>query len=77
MTCAEPCARISEACRCRRTSPSLSLLTRRRGVRSTYDLHGYRNEKRRALELWAAPLKEIVEPAPGGNVVRLAGAKQS
>jgi integrase len=40
------------------------------GVRGTYDLHAYRDEKRRALELWAARLMEVVEPAPGGNVVR-------
>lgn len=34
------------------------------GVRGVYDLHGYRDEKRRAIELWAARLKEIVEPEP-------------
>jgi integrase len=45
------------------------------GVRGVYDLHGYRDEKRRALELWAARLKDIVEPAPGGNVIAFAGAK--
>jgi integrase len=28
----------------------------------TYDLHGYREEKREALELWAQRLKGIVEP---------------
>jgi integrase len=39
------------------------------GVRAVYDLHRYRDEKRQALELWAARLQEIVEPAPSGNVV--------
>jgi len=48
---------------------------RQRGIRATYDLHRYLPEKRRALDLWAARLKDIVEPVPGGNVVSLrAGA---
>lgn len=38
----------------------------------TYDLHGYRDEKRQALELWAQRLRGIVEPAPAeGKVVSL------
>lgn len=41
------------------------------GVRGTYDLHAYRTEKRRALELWAVRLKEIIAPTPTGNVMRL------
>jgi integrase len=44
---------------------------RQAGVRAVYDLHSYREEKRRALERWSARLEEIVEPAPGSNVVRL------
>jgi integrase len=44
---------------------------RQAGVRAVYDLHRYRDEKRRALELWAARLREIVEPAPTSNVVHL------
>jgi hypothetical protein len=35
-----------------------------------YDLHDYLDEKREALELWAARLREIVEPRPR-NVVKL------
>jgi integrase len=40
-------------------------------VTAIYDRHRYDLEKRRALELWAARLKEIVELAPSGNVVSL------
>ena len=40
------------------------------GLRKVYDLHRYEAEKRHALELWAARLREIIEPAPA-NVVRL------
>jgi integrase len=45
----------------------------RPGLHKVYDQHGYLEEKRRALDLWAAALLSIVEPdAPGGdNVVRL------
>jgi integrase len=32
------------------------------GLHRTYDLHSYRDEKRRAFELWAARLLSIVEP---------------
>ncbi|MFZ3327922.1 MAG: integrase arm-type DNA-binding domain-containing protein [Methylocella sp.] len=41
------------------------------GLHRTYDLHSYRDEKRRAFELWAARLAEIVEPRDPENVVRL------
>jgi integrase len=41
------------------------------GVRGTYDLHAYRTEKRRALELWAVRLKELITPASAGTVARL------
>jgi integrase len=40
------------------------------GLHKVYDLHSYREEKRRALELWAAQLREIIEPAQPENVVR-------
>ena len=40
------------------------------GLHKVYDQHAYRDEKRHALELWAARLKNIVEP-PAGNVVAL------
>jgi hypothetical protein len=36
-----------------------------------YDRHSYRQEKRRALELWAARAAEIVEPGAGDKVVKL------
>jgi integrase len=35
-----------------------------------YDRHSYRDEKRRALDLWAARLLEIVEPGEPENVLR-------
>jgi integrase len=44
---------------------------RQSGVRAVYDLHRYRDEKRRALDLWAARLKEIVEATANGKVVQL------
>ena len=43
----------------------------RPGIKGTYDLHTYLDEKREALELWAARLRSIVEPPPA-NVVSLA-----
>jgi integrase len=46
----------------------------RPGIKGTYDkYHQYLNEKREALELWAARLRSIVEPAPA-NVVKLRSA---
>jgi hypothetical protein len=46
------------------------------GIVGKYNMHQYADEKREALELWAARLREIVtppQPEPvGGNVVRLA-----
>jgi len=42
----------------------------RPGIKGTYDLYDYLDEKREALELWAARLREITEPKPD-NVVRL------
>jgi hypothetical protein len=46
----------------------------RPGIKGTYDLHDYADEKREALELWAARLKSIVEPMPS-NVVSIAAAR--
>jgi hypothetical protein len=48
----------------------------RPGIKGVYDLHDYFDEKREALELWAARLRSIVDPAPEtDNVVALrAGA---
>jgi integrase len=40
------------------------------GLHKVYDQHAYLDEKRHALELWAARLKSIVEPPPP-NVVPL------
>jgi integrase len=42
----------------------------RPGIKGTYDLHDYFDEKREAIELWAARLRSIVTPAPD-NVVQL------
>jgi integrase len=42
----------------------------RPGLRKVYDQFGYLDEKRRALELWAARLRSIVEPPPA-NIVKL------
>jgi hypothetical protein len=42
----------------------------RPGIKGVYDLHDYLDEKREALELWAAKLREIVEPPPS-NVVKM------
>jgi len=36
----------------------------RPGLRKVYDQHTFEAEKRRALELWAARLRDIVEPPP-------------
>ena len=46
----------------------------RPGIKGTYDLYDYLDEKREALELWAARLRDIVEPRPD-NVVRLSEMK--
>lgn len=44
------------------------------GVRGVYDRHAYADEKRVALERWAAHLAGIVNPSPSAKVVRLARA---
>jgi integrase len=46
------------------------LAHKRPGIKGVYDLHDYLDEKREALEMWAARLKAIVEPPPD-NVVAL------
>ena len=43
----------------------------RPGIKGVYDLHDYLDEKREALELWAARLRSIVEPPPPSNVIKL------
>jgi integrase len=45
------------------------------GLHKVYDQHAYRDEKKRALDLWAAKLLSIVEGTNGGNVVHLSAAK--
>jgi hypothetical protein len=42
----------------------------RPGIKGTYDLHDYLDEKREAIELWAARLRDIVTPKPR-NVIEL------
>ncbi len=44
------------------------------GLHKVYDQHTYRVEKRRALDLWAAKLRSIVEPDPNDNVMSLRAA---
>src|SRR5437016_14559426 len=44
------------------------------GLHKVYDQYSYFAEKREALELWAARLRDIVEPPPV-NVVELAKAR--
>ena len=45
----------------------------RPGIKGTYDLYEYGNEKREALTMWAARLRSIVEPPPV-NVVDMTKA---
>ena len=45
------------------------------GVTKGYDRHGYDDEKRRALDLWAQRLRAIVDGTGGGNVVQLAAVR--
>jgi integrase len=44
------------------------------GLHKVYDQHAYEQEKRHALELWAARLQSIVDPPPP-NVVQIASAR--
>ena len=39
------------------------------GLHKIYDQHSYMNEKRRALELWSARLKNQVEPCTSADNV--------
>ena len=41
------------------------------GVHGVYDVHSYLDEKRVALELWAAKLHGIVEPPPSADIIPL------
>jgi integrase len=43
----------------------------RPGIKKHYDLYDYFDEKREALEAWAARLHAIVSPPPAANVVAL------
>ena len=44
----------------------------RPGIKGTYDVHDYLDEKRQALDLWAVRLRSIVAPPPSSdNVVRI------
>jgi len=45
------------------------------GLHKVYDQHAYREEKKRALDLWAAKLLSIVEPDTNNNIVNLAAAR--
>jgi integrase len=45
------------------------------GLHKVYDQHAYRDEKRRALDLWADKLLSIVEPGSESKVVRFAAAR--
>jgi hypothetical protein len=42
----------------------------RPGLRKVYDMHSFEAEKRRALELWAGRMRDIVAPPPA-NVVNM------
>jgi integrase len=41
------------------------------GLHKVYDQYAYLEEKRRALDLWAARLSSIIEPLPPNNIVSL------
>jgi integrase len=45
------------------------------GLHKVYDLHKYRDEKRRALDLWSSRLDEIVSVEAGSKVVELAKSR--
>jgi integrase len=48
----------------------LVIAHRKQGLHKVYDQHRYLDEKRKALDLWAARLRDILEPPPD-NVVAL------
>src|SRR5207253_10925052 len=41
------------------------------GLHKVYDQHAYLDEKRRALDLYAARLREIIAPDTASNIVQL------
>jgi integrase len=47
----------------------LMIAHRPSGLHQTYDLHRYRDEKRRGFELWADRLLAIIEPPSAANIV--------
>ena len=47
-----------------------------KGLHKVYDQHSYLDEKRHALELWAAKLRSIVEPPPD-NVLQMPTKKKA
>jgi hypothetical protein len=50
----------------------------RQGIAAVYDVHDYADEKREALELWAARLRSIVEPLPvTANVIPMPTASRA
>jgi integrase len=52
------------------TVAELMIGHKQRGIRAVYDRFAYLDEQRSAFELWAARLRDIVEPPPE-NVVPL------
>jgi integrase len=46
-----------------------------KGLHKVYDLHAYADEKRHALDLWAARVRDIVEPPPANVITISAGAR--
>jgi integrase len=45
------------------------------GLHKVYDQHAYRDEKRRALDLWADKLSSIVKPERQNKIIELAAAR--
>jgi hypothetical protein len=43
------------------------------GLVGTYDVHDLEQEKRDALERWAAHVRSVLTPSLGNNVVKLTG----
>ncbi len=52
------------------TVAELVIAHTQKGLHAVYDQHAYEDEKRQALALWAARLREIVEPTPD-NVISM------
>jgi integrase len=49
---------------------------KQQGIVAVYDLHRYATEQREGFELWAAKLRDLVEPPPD-NVVKLPAAAEA